>query len=107
MTSPTRTRSPTLTTRVDDLAGDAEPEIGLVAGAHDADEFARRGAGLERDPLHLHRTLRLRAGAVSAWQAASSNDGADRGDRERHAAGTRDLIRGAALMSPHSRHHDG
>jgi hypothetical protein len=42
-----------------DLAGDAEGEIGLVARAHDADEFATRIFRLKRDPLHLYRTLGL------------------------------------------------
>ncbi len=44
---------------VGDLAGDAEAEIGLVAGAHDADEFPARVVRPERDLLHLHRALRL------------------------------------------------
>ena len=61
----------------DDLAGDAEAEIGLVARAHDADEFALGVRVLEGDPLHLHRTLDLMgAGAVLASQAASRRSAA-------------------------------
>ena len=41
------------------LAADAEREIGFVAGAHDADEFAGGRAIAERDALHLHRPLEL------------------------------------------------
>ena len=41
----------------DDLAGDAEAEIGLVARPHHADEFARGVVALERHALHLHRAL--------------------------------------------------
>ena len=40
----------------DDLAADAETEVGFVPGADDADEVARRAAGVEGDTLHLHRT---------------------------------------------------
>jgi hypothetical protein len=43
----------------DDLAADPKSEIGFVAGAHDADELARRGIGLELDALHLHRPFGL------------------------------------------------
>jgi hypothetical protein len=43
-----------------DLAGDAEAEIGLVAGPHHADELAARVVGPERDLLHLNRALQLR-----------------------------------------------
>ena len=70
----------------DDLAADAEAEIGLVAGAHDADELAGRAAGLERDALHLDRPLRLGAGAVSAWQAASRSAAASTSQRQRLAS---------------------
>ena len=62
----------------DDLAGDAEAEIGLVARAHHADEFARRILVLEGDALHLHRALRPGgAGAVSASQPASRSSDAE------------------------------
>ena len=46
----------------DDLAGDAEAEIGLVARPHHADEFARGILVFERDALHLHRALALDRG---------------------------------------------
>ena len=43
----------------DDLAGDPEAEIRLVAGAHHAHEFARCILVFEGDALNLHRALRL------------------------------------------------
>jgi hypothetical protein len=43
----------------DDLAGDPEAEIRLVAGAHHAHEFALRILVFEGDALDLHRALRL------------------------------------------------
>ena len=44
---------------LDDLAADAEAEIGFVAGADHADEFAGRGAVFEGHALDLNRTLDL------------------------------------------------
>jgi hypothetical protein len=41
----------------DHLAGDPEAEIRLVAGAHDAYEFARRILVFKGDALNLYRTL--------------------------------------------------
>ena len=56
----------------DDLAGDAEAEIGFVAGAHHAHEFPRAILVLEGDALDPDRTLGLGgADAVLASQAAS------------------------------------
>ena len=39
----------------DDLAGDPEAQIGLVAGAHHADEIAPRAVVPEGNTLHLDR----------------------------------------------------
>ena len=83
----------------DDLAADAEPEIGLVAGAHDADELAGHGAGLERDPLHLHRALRLRRGRGLRLAGGEQQSGARRQrSDERQAAGTLATSAGGAAF---------
>ena len=73
----------------DDLAGDAEAEIGLVARAHHADEFARGVLVLEGDALHLHRAFALGAGAVLASQPASRSS-AERAARSPPARGVLD-----------------
>ena len=41
----------------DDLARDAEAEIGFVPRPHYTDEFASRILVCKIDPLHLHRAL--------------------------------------------------
>ena len=46
----------------DDLAGDAEAEIGLIARPHHADEFARGVFVFKGDALHLHRPFALDRG---------------------------------------------
>jgi hypothetical protein len=46
----------------DDLARDAEAEIGFVPRPHHTDEFASRILVCEVDPLHLHGTLELGGG---------------------------------------------
>ena len=57
----------------DDLAADAEAEIGLVARAHHADEFAAAVLVLEGDALHLDRALALRRGRRIGVAAGSSS----------------------------------
>ncbi len=62
------TRSPTLTTRADDLAGDAEAEIGLgAAPAPRRRSHARRSRLPKGDALDLHRAARSWA-AGRCWR---------------------------------------
>jgi hypothetical protein len=76
---------------LDDLAGNAEAEIGLITRPHHADEFARRVFVLEADPLHLHGALAFRRGrriGIAAREQQQCRKGGERsGDfpmRERH-----------------------
>src|SRR5262249_16681082 len=67
---------------LDDLAGDPEAEVGLVACAHDADEVARRAVTAEVHALDLHQTFRPgdgRDGSVLAGgkQGCEGQDGDD------------------------------
>ena len=67
----------------DDLAGDAEAEIGLVARPHDADEFARGLSVLERDALHLDRALRPRCRGGNGLAPGQQDCGGKQGERLR------------------------
>ena len=59
ITSPARTRSPTLTDARDDLPGDAKAEIGFVARPNHADEFPTAIFGLELDFRNQHWPIGL------------------------------------------------
>ena len=71
----------------DDLAGDAEAEIGLVPRPHHADEFARGIFIFERDALHLHRAFALDRGrgrGLAAGEQQHRGEGSEAmGDRHR------------------------
>jgi len=76
-----------------DLAGDAEAEVGLVAGAHDADEFAAGIVRLEGDALHLHGTLRHGGGRIGLVltggeqrKESDGDQGSDPGERQAHGS---------------------
>ena len=76
--------------RVDDLAGDAEAEIGLVPRPHHADEFAARILGWKATRCDLHRALGGRVAEVGALVA--SGEQREDGD-ERRSGGNLDEAR--------------
>ena len=76
----------------DDLAGDAEAEIGFMPRPHHADEFARGVFAFEGDALHLHRALALDRGRGRGLAA---------GEQQHHGEGSEAMGRQHRTLRDH------
>ena len=69
----------------DNLAGDTEAEISLVACPHHADKVPRAIRALEADALNLHRTFGLQRGCRIGFAAGEDEQGGEADKRTRRA----------------------